>query len=62
MDLPSMFCYQVDWVTMNFVPFAERCVELVTEMYTATASHSTVIQAQVLQNIIKVSHMISLAQ
>lgn len=48
---------QVDWVTMNFVPFAERCVELVTEMYSATASHNTVIQARVLQNIIKVSRV-----
>lgn len=46
---------QVDWVTMNFVPFAERCVELVVDMYKATASHTTVIQSQVLQNIIKVS-------
>lgn len=44
---------------MNFVPFAERCVELVTEMYSATASHNTVIQAHVLQNIIKVSHSFS---
>ncbi|XP_052280395.1 protein MON2 homolog isoform X2 [Dreissena polymorpha] len=43
----------VDWVTMNFVPFAERCVKLIVDMYLATASHPTVIQAHVLQNIIK---------
>jgi hypothetical protein len=40
---------------MNFVPFAERCVELIVEMYKVTASQTAVIQAQVLQNIIKVS-------
>lgn len=40
---------------MNFVPFAERCVELVVDMYKTTAVHSNVIQANVLQNIIKVS-------
>ncbi|XP_053377564.1 protein MON2 homolog isoform X3 [Mercenaria mercenaria] len=43
----------VDWVTMNFVPFAERCVEFIVDMYKVTASHTAVIQAQVLQNIIK---------
>ncbi|KAL4226462.1 Endocytosis and vacuole integrity protein [Mactra antiquata] len=43
----------VDWVTMNFVPFAERCIELVVDMYKTTASHQNVIQAHVLQNIIK---------
>ncbi|XP_052779500.1 protein MON2 homolog isoform X2 [Mya arenaria] len=43
----------VDWVTMNFVPFAERCMELAVDMYCATASHTTVIQNHVQQNIIK---------
>ncbi|KAK3580643.1 hypothetical protein CHS0354_013414 [Potamilus streckersoni] len=44
---------QVDWVTMNFIPFAEKCVELTVDMYKRAASHQTVIQAHVLQNIIK---------
>ena len=40
---------------MNFVPFAERCVELVTDMYKITAQHPTVINSHVLQQIIKVN-------
>ena len=42
-------------MTMNFVPFAERCVEMVTDMYKATAQHPTVVNSNVLQQIIKVS-------
>ena len=45
-------------MTMNFVPFAERCVEMVTEMYKTTAQHPTVINSRVLQNIIKVREII----
>ena len=55
MKCTADFIIQVDWVTMNFVPFAERCVELVTDMYKTTAQHSTVITSHVLQHIIKVS-------
>lgn len=44
---------QVDWVTMNFVPFAEKTIEMVVELYGTTAKHPAVIQAHVLQHIIK---------
>ena len=53
----SLQISQVDWVTMNFVPFAERCVEMVTDMYKTTAQHPTVINSRVLQSIIKVREM-----
>ncbi|XP_036362919.1 protein MON2 homolog isoform X2 [Octopus sinensis] len=44
---------QVDWITMNFVPFSEKTIELVIELYRNTAKHPAVIQAHVLQHIIK---------
>ncbi|XP_071082780.1 protein MON2 homolog [Haliotis cracherodii] len=44
---------QVDWVTMNFVPFSEKAVEMVVELYRQNAKHPAVINAHVLQNIIK---------
>ena len=39
---------------MNFVPFAEKCVDLVIDLYKSTAKHATVIQGHILQHIIKV--------
>ncbi|KAJ8301796.1 hypothetical protein KUTeg_020783 [Tegillarca granosa] len=44
---------QVDWVTMNFVPFAERSVEMIVDLYHVTAKHPAVIQSHILQQIIK---------
>ena len=40
---------------MNFVPFSERALEMVVELYREACSHQTVIKAHVLQNILKVS-------
>ncbi|KAL8578563.1 hypothetical protein ACOMHN_015019 [Nucella lapillus] len=51
---------QVDWVTMNFVPFSERSLEMVVEVYREACSQHTVIQAHVLQNILKVSSLLLL--
>ncbi|KAK2183610.1 hypothetical protein NP493_305g02026 [Ridgeia piscesae] len=45
---------QADWVAMNYVPFAEAIVGMVTELYRATAKHPSVIHGHVLQNIVKV--------
>lgn len=45
---------QVDWVTMNFVPFAEKSVDMVVNLYIVAAKHPVVIQACVLQKIIQV--------
>ena len=39
---------------MNYVPFAEAIVAMVTELYRATAKHPSVIHGHVLQNIVKV--------
>ncbi|KAK3102372.1 hypothetical protein FSP39_010884 [Pinctada imbricata] len=47
---------QVDWVTMNFVPFSEKSIELVVDLYRSTAKHQSVIQNHVLQNIIQRVH------
>ncbi|KAK7482827.1 hypothetical protein BaRGS_00025993, partial [Batillaria attramentaria] len=44
---------QVDWVSMNFVPFSERALEIVVDLYRASCSHPSVISAHVLQNILK---------
>ncbi len=43
---------------MNYVPFAEKVIEMVTDLYKATASHQAVIREHVLQNIIKVSSIL----
>lgn len=45
---------QAEWVALNYVPFAERSLEVVVDLYHKTACHKAVINEQVLQNIIKV--------
>lgn len=52
--LTIKICLQVDWVTMNFVPFSEKSVEMVVELYRHNAKHPAVINAHVLQSILKV--------
>lgn len=39
---------------MNYVPFAERSLEVVVDLYQKTACHKAVVTEKVLQNIIKV--------
>ena len=39
---------------MNYVPFAERVIEMVVDLYRTTAHHPTVISEHVLQRVIKV--------
>lgn len=46
---------QTDWVTMNFVPFAERSMSMVVSLYQKTSDWQEVIEAHVLKNIIQVS-------
>lgn len=46
---------QAEWVALNYVPFAERSLEVVVDLYHKTACHKAVINEKVLQNIIKVS-------
>lgn len=56
---PHSFCFlflllQAEWVALNYVPFAERSLEVVVDLYHKTACHKAVINEKVLQNIIKV--------
>uniref|UniRef100_A0A671Z0C4 Protein MON2 homolog n=1 Tax=Sparus aurata TaxID=8175 RepID=A0A671Z0C4_SPAAU len=48
---------QAEWVALNYVPFAERSLEVVVDLYHKTACHKAVINEQVLQNIIKTLRM-----
>ncbi|XP_046890871.1 protein MON2 homolog isoform X2 [Hypomesus transpacificus] len=48
---------QAEWVALNYVPFAERSLEAVVELYHKTACHKAVINEKVLQNIIKTLRM-----
>ncbi|XP_038067855.1 protein MON2 homolog isoform X2 [Patiria miniata] len=45
---------QSDWVSMNYVPFAEKALEMTTALYKTTASHPEVVHMHVLQNVLKV--------
>lgn len=45
---------QAEWVALNYVPFAERSLEVVVDLYHKTACHKAVINEKVLQGIIKV--------
>uniref|UniRef100_A0A671NL86 Protein MON2 homolog n=1 Tax=Sinocyclocheilus anshuiensis TaxID=1608454 RepID=A0A671NL86_9TELE len=44
---------QAEWVALNYVPFAERSLEVLVDLYHKTACHKAVINEKVLQNIIK---------
>lgn len=49
-----LFFFQAEWVALNYVPFAERSLEVVVDLYQKTACHKAVVNEKVLQNIIKV--------
>ncbi|XP_052646763.1 protein MON2 homolog isoform X7 [Harpia harpyja] len=42
-----------EWVALNYVPFAERSLEVVVDLYQKTACHKAVVTEKVLQNVIK---------
>ncbi|XP_076863184.1 protein MON2 homolog isoform X1 [Brachyhypopomus gauderio] len=44
---------QAEWVALNYVPFAERSLEVVVDLYHKTACHKAVVNESVLQSIIK---------
>lgn len=57
LNIPCLFnalAPQAEWVALNYVPFAERSLEVVVDLYHKTACHKAVINEKVLQNIIKV--------
>ncbi|XP_023214026.1 protein MON2 homolog isoform X4 [Centruroides sculpturatus] len=50
---PNVKQSMTDWVTMNFVPFGEKSLEMVVTLYQQTAQQQIVIQSQVLHSILK---------
>ncbi|XP_072124342.1 protein MON2 homolog isoform X2 [Mobula birostris] len=42
-----------EWVALNYVPFAEKSLEVVVDLYQKTACHKAVVNEKVLQKIIK---------
>ncbi|KAM4676141.1 LOW QUALITY PROTEIN: protein MON2 homolog [Discoglossus pictus] len=42
-----------EWVALNYVPFAEKSLEVVVDLYQKTACHKAVVNEKVLQNVIK---------
>lgn len=47
---------QADWVTMNYVPFGEKALSMVVNLYQQTAHDLSVIQFSILHNIIEVCY------
>ncbi|XP_022686091.1 protein MON2 homolog isoform X2 [Varroa jacobsoni] len=46
-----------DWITMSFVPFGERAMEMSVSLYTQIANKRAVIQARILHSIVKALHI-----
>ncbi|XP_069760291.1 protein MON2 homolog isoform X1 [Narcine bancroftii] len=42
-----------EWVALNYVPFAEKSLDVVVDLYQKTACHKAVVNEKVLQKIIK---------
>ncbi|XP_043280380.1 protein MON2 homolog isoform X2 [Venturia canescens] len=42
-----------DWVTMNYVPFGEKALTMVVNLYQKTASESIVIEGEILRHVIE---------
>lgn len=55
-----MFLFQAEWVALNYVPFAEKSLEVMVDLYQKTACHKAVVNEKVLQNIILVCIILSL--
>jgi hypothetical protein len=47
---------QAEWITMNYVPFGEKALSMVVNLYQETAHDMSVIQFNILHNIIEVHH------
>ncbi|MGH0162008.1 UNVERIFIED_CONTAM: hypothetical protein FKN15_042277 [Acipenser sinensis] len=48
---------QAEWVALNYVPFAEKSLEVVADLYQKTACHKAVVSEKVLKKIIKTLRM-----
>ncbi|XP_075525556.1 mon2 homolog, regulator of endosome-to-Golgi trafficking isoform X1 [Dermacentor variabilis] len=47
----------LDWVTLSFVPFGERAMEMAVSLYVQTAQRPVVMQADILHAIVKTLHV-----
>jgi hypothetical protein len=52
---------QVNWITMNFVPFGEKALRMTVTLYQNAATDAIVMQKQVLHKIVQVSYFLFLA-
>ncbi|XP_066447576.1 protein MON2 homolog isoform X1 [Eleutherodactylus coqui] len=46
-----------EWVALNYVPFAEKSLDVMVDLYQKTACHKAVVNEKVLQNIIRTLRM-----
>ncbi|XP_066996963.1 protein MON2 homolog isoform X2 [Anabrus simplex] len=56
-NISQMRGISTDWITMNYVPFGEKALSMVVSLYQNTAADMSVIQANVLHNIIEALHV-----
>ncbi|XP_055710710.1 protein MON2 homolog [Phlebotomus papatasi] len=47
----------VEWISMNYIPFGEKSLQVVVKLYRQTAADETVIQSAILHEIIKALHL-----
>ncbi|XP_058057960.1 protein MON2 homolog [Anopheles bellator] len=47
----------VEWVSMNYIPFGEKALTVAVKLYQQTAHEPTVIEGQILHEIIKALHL-----
>lgn len=43
----------IEWVSMNYIPFGEKALSVAVKLYQQTAAEETVIEGQILHEIIK---------
>lgn len=45
----------IEWINMNYVPFGEKSITMLTKLYKLTSDHTSIIESNVLQEIVQVS-------
>jgi hypothetical protein len=56
--IDSFSCIQVDWVTLNYVPFGEKCLTMAVNLYEKTYKEAAINQIQILTNFVHVSYIV----
>ncbi|XP_077547344.1 mon2 homolog, regulator of endosome-to-Golgi trafficking isoform X2 [Haemaphysalis longicornis] len=54
---PGLASKHLDWVTLSFVPFGERAMDMAVSLYVQTAQRPVVMQADILHAIVKTLHV-----